>query len=350
MVPYKTDSFSPGVGVHERELHQATGLRNTQLNAVISTNLAGIFSATIIPAPADGAFPAVGMRGLAANWNAQLPVPMTPTVTLYPVPNPAALPNPVSFRLRVVGRDQFGNSIEEITPWITKTLTVTSLWCIFHLSKVFSVVDDMFVATKDFFVTPALSAIALGWSTNIDPTRGAAAAFAVTNYHGGANPWAILGSTVSNVDMLGTSANWGIGTPQLMQPFGPSMPYASPEILGATATLTRQRTTPTVINNTQRLPARGQRVVAGAAPTTGVCIGRSASGWQGTEHKLGFFSNDNWTTKIAGIDLGGSSLRASGTPTADVQVGEDDLQIAALLRTTIGTRRGANATRIYPNG
>jgi hypothetical protein len=116
--------------------------------------------------------------------------------------------------------------------------------------------------------------------------------------------------------------------------------------MGAVGTILRERNTPTALNTTARLPARLQ-LIAAAVPITGCAIGLSATGFQGTPHKFGFFSSNGWTGKISGINLGGSSTRAGTAPALILQLGEDELQISAMLRTTMGTRRGANATKAY---
>lgn len=351
MVQYQKTPMGVGVGLNEQNLHQSTGLRNAQLEVVLTTNVVGIVGPSTIganDAPSDfGTFPAVGLSAdVGSTWNSTMMVPMTPSLFLWPVPISAALPADVKFKVKARGKDQFGEAIEEVTPWLSTTLTTTSLFRVLTLSKVFAVVDEVYVATQGVSSLAGASKAAVGWHTMIDPTRAAAANIAFTGFHGG-GLWTILGSAGSNVDMMGTWANYGFGTTHLHTPYGPNVPFPSPEIMGAQGTVLRQKTTPTVINETAFLPARGQLVVAGAAPVTGVRIGGNLAGWQGSPHKFGFFSNDNWTTKIANIELGGSSLRASDVPTTDVMLGEDDMQFTALLHTWVSTARGTSPKKSY---
>jgi hypothetical protein len=357
MVQFKESFVPAGSGLTERQLHLATGLRNACLTPVISSNYAGIFSTNIgLIGTADssrhGAWPA-GLRLTASVWNPVLPVPMTPTMLFYVIPSTGApggaFPETVEVKVKVQGTDQFGCYQEEITPWVSKTMTTTSCWFGIHLSKVFSTVDQVYVMTNNITNLGNLSTCGMGWGTNIDPTMAGAATINVSTFD---TYWELFegGLVTSNLDMCGTAANWGVGTPFRVSPYGPSTPYPTPEILGATATILREKNTPTALNTTARLPVRGQLSVAGVAPTTGLCVGRSVAGWEGTPHKVGFFSNNAWTTKVAGINLGGSSTRASGVPTTDAQVGEDELMITVAMRTLIGTMRDSNPTRTYPLG
>ena len=65
---------------------------------------------------------------------------------------------------------------------------------------------------------------------------------------------------------------------------------------------------------------------------------------------MGWFSNDNWTTKIPGITLTGSSTRASDQPQSFNHIWEDVVRLNVTMRTTLGTQRGDNATSSYPRG
>lgn len=343
-----------GSGISERQLHLATGLRNQSLTPIISTNFAGIFNTGVgvigtAGGTRSGTWPA-GLRLAASAWNPVLPVPMTPTFTFYVVQGiGAGYPQTVEVKLRILGTDQFGCYQEEVTPWVTKVQTTTSQWFQIITSKVFSTIDQVYVMTSNVHSDLGFSLCGCGWGTNIDPLFVQAATFAAHSYDA---TWELVhgGAVATNLDMCGTAPNWGVGTPYRVSPHGPSNPYPTPEILGATGTLLREKNTPTALNTTARLPVRGQLSVAGVAPTTGLAVGRSVAGWQGTPHKIGFFSNDTWVTKIAGINLGGSSTRASGLPTTEGQVGEDELMLTVAMRTCIGTRRDSNPTRTYPNG
>jgi hypothetical protein len=405
MVRYNQTPSGGGVGLNEYNLHQASGLRNGCLNAVISSAFGGVVAAsetggfvgTVATRIGDvgstvmGTFPTLGLRSALTSWNGVLPVPMTPSLLLYVIPGPAgAIPATWRVRIRMTGLDQFGNAIEEITPWISKSVTTTSQWAIINMSKVFAIVNDAWVQTDNVWDNhPTFnSAAAIGWHTMVDPTKAQALALTVTAYSA---LWTLgnAGAVVTNLDFLGTAANWGIGTPLQVSPYGTDMPVPSPEIVGATVTLLRQKTTPTVLNTIARAlayrsPVAGQvattsgtatgtsattmtdsgaswtvnayagatitinsrtGVVAsntstvmtltaagwsGTTPSTGsytvearvlagVRLGQNVAGWQGTPHKIGFFSNDSWVSnKVSGVDLTGLSTRTleTGTSTA----------------------------------
>jgi len=350
MVLIDTNPNPPGPGVNERQLHEATGLRTKHLTATISTNISGIGGGTIGTAGgtgSDGTW-STGLRAASATWNSAMPVPMTPTIFVFGTPT--AIPGSITVRFRVRGYDQFGMPAIEVTPFVTKSVTTTSFFTALTLSRVFSFVEDVEVMTQG--VNVASSSVTIGWHTAIDPTGAAAAAFTLTPI-ASAFQTAItalnVAATVTNVDMANTWQNWGIGTPVRLAPYGKDNPFPTPEIMGAMGLLLRQKNMPTVLNIAARLPVRGQ-LASGVAPVTGVCVGRSLTGWQGDPHKFGFFSSDNWTTKISGITLTGSDTRASDVPTSTAQFGEDDMQFTAMIRTTDGTRRGEGRVYGYPNG
>lgn len=398
-------------GIQEENLHIATGLRNANLSAIISSNLGGICPSTAV-GTIDGSPGSTSLRAGATAWNGNLPVPMTPSLfcILVPLECYTGSHGAVTFRAHATGIDQFGNVIEEWTPWLTKTQTSTSQVILVTFSKVFAYVTDVVMHTSNV-TGPLVSTVSCGWHTCIDPT--AIQASALTDYTafwvlGGLGPT----TTASNLDTLGSWANWGVGTPIRMQPYGPSTPFPTPEVMGAMALIIRDRNTPAVINKAGRLAPQGQLVESGAAPTTGVCIGRSASGWQGCPHKFGFFSDDTWATKlnsvngtatasssttltnsgasfpsmvgwtvragssyatvssntatvitvsawvggtpsgtatysVTNLNLGGSSTYNGGIPTAGAGVGRDDIELSSLLRTTFNTQRGSNATKSY---
>lgn len=368
-----------GYGYREEQLHVATGLRNSSIHALISTDLAGIVNDIPIGSqtglartewggPQIAGTTYTSMRAAAAAaltpWNGHLPTPMTPTISI--IANSTGLVTVLSagsgtatmiVQFRVRGQDQFGCAIEEITPPITLSTkgyaigTDGDYFTLIHLSKVFSYVHDVEYlnygasdgTNGHLWVTSPPATFRMGWCTVIDPVPlGGSLATALIR------PLAAL--TVDTGTQVAGIENWGIGTPLRIAPYGPAIPFANPEYIGGTATILREKTTPTVLNTTVRVPGRGQ-TIAGSLPTAGFALGRSASGWQGTPHKLGFFSNDNWATnKISGIDLTGSSNRASDRPTSYAQLGEDELQIVASIRSSIGSRRGSNPTSSYPRG
>jgi hypothetical protein len=122
------------------------------------------------------------------------------------------------------------------------------------------------------------------------------------------------------------------------------MPYATPEILGGGhITILAESTTPTVLMTTQATPVDGR--------TSGkvyLAIGKSVSGWQGCMHKIGFESTDSWATPLSTVGLTGSSTRTTDIPVNFyAQFGEDILRLDVVVRTTLGTQRGSNATSVY---
>lgn len=513
MVRYNQTPSGGGVGLNEYNLHQATGLRNATLNAVIASSPWGTAAGGTLTtwgsiAPntdgtnitpignADGSrmgtWPTVSLRSAATPWNSILPIPMTPTLFFLAIPGPTAgiasapWPQTVEVRIRMIGRDQFGNAIEEITPWVSKTSSTTSQVAVINMSKVFSVVHDAWVMTDNVWDTAPTfsSSAAIGWHTCIDPTKAQAMAATIAVYQ---TFWLAQNAAaiVSNFDFCGTAANWGIGTPHMVTPYGQDMPVPTPEILGATMTLLRQKTTPTALNTVARVlsykgvvgglgpnasgtstgtaattltdsgagwitnayagftvttggrtgvvasntgtvltltaagwsgttPSSGQAYTIEAKVLAGIRLGQNVAGWQGTPHKIGFFSNDSWVAnKVSGIDLTGLSTRTietgtstataattltdggkswvtnayagwivssngkfatvtsntgtvltvpswtGGTPTSgqaytispnEGMLGEDEIMLSSLLRTTYGTRRQSGSERNYPNG
>lgn len=499
MVRYNQTPSGGGVGLNEYNLHQATGLRNANLNAVVSTSFGGVVNAADTIAGAFtvftrigntdgsvmGTWPTTSLKNWQTGWNGVMPVPMTPSVLLYVI-GFSGLPATWRVRIRMIGLDQFGNAIEEITPWVSKTSSTTSQVAVINMSKVFSVVHDAWVMTDNVWDTAPTfsSSAAIGWHTCIDPTKAQAMAATIAVYQ---TFWLAQNAAaiVSNFDFCGTAANWGIGTPHMVTPYGQDMPVPTPEILGATMTLLRQKTTPTALNTVARVlsykgvvgglgpnasgtstgtaattltdsgagwitnayagftvttggrtgvvasntgtvltltaagwsgttPSSGQAYTIEAKVLAGIRLGQNVAGWQGTPHKIGFFSNDSWVAnKVSGIDLTGLSTRTietgtstataattltdggkswvtnayagwivssngkfatvtsntgtvltvpswtGGTPTSgqaytispnEGMLGEDEIMLSSLLRTTYGTRRQSGSERNYPNG
>lgn len=384
-----------GVGLHERQLHQASGLRNTSLNAVISTDFSGICPLIGIGSAAgtgytDWGGPDYGAGRLASmktaltagygiTWTGHLPVPMTPTIYLVAfglaVPTFAASGTGEAtqvVRFRVRGIDQFGEPLEEITPPITLNIygrntaaggpsgTLAEVEYLFaiHLSKVFSYVADVEYMNYDAFLVgtgaqatwhlgygaPLGAYFSIGWSTVIDPPANGADTYCLIDPDGvSSGPGTFY---LSSVQVRGVD-NWGIGTPHRVAPYGKAIPFANPEITGAHFVLLRERTGPSVLNTVARAPVQNQRL-AGALPEAGITLGKSESGWQGDPHKLSVYSDDSWATKkIAGITLTGSSTRTGDYPAARAQIGEDELMVNVFLRTSLGTRRDSNPQKSY---
>lgn len=349
------DGKGMGYGVAEEQLHIATGLRNRTHQVAISTNFFGVTISTPIGTASGGVsgsgtnFWGTGLRAAGSVWNPILPVPMTPTVTVFH--ETSAIPGGLQFQLRLRGTDQFGNPIEDVSPLIGKTVSTTDYISSITMSKVFATVDEAWIWTVGVINTT--SVLGIGWSTIIDPLFSGLAPTSVPI----TNPAAFQARmTVLNAGATGTIwanqntyPNWGVGTPVRVQAFGPAQPFATPELIGGTGILLREKTTPTVINAVARFPGKNQPFTGGVASAVGLTFGQSVAGWRGTPHKIGFYSNDFWTTKL-GIGLGGSSTRAAGRPTTQAQVGEDELMLLFWLRTSIGSQRLSNTATSYPRG
>lgn len=354
---------TPGVagpGVREKDLHPSSGLRLVSINPTVSMNWYGVSAQINFGAlgAATDVTSWTSIRAYASIWSEHMPFPMTPFISFFIVPTDTTLPSTVSVKLRVKGMDQFGNAIEEVTPWITKVMDDEDYLFAIYLSKVFSAVYDVEYMSRGIDGDSAVpSRLAVGWACIIDPTRvestSAKLAYTTVLGFGGYDVvWNALGGSTTGstpLDLMGTEANWGFGIPLEVAPFGPAIPHAAPEVIGAYATILREKTTPTVVMAGYRLPVIGQSI-NGGLPVTGVVVGRSAPGWQGCMSKIGFASSDSWATKVLGMEFGGSSQRASDLPATAAQVGEDELLFNFLIRTTVGTARGANPTSTYALG
>lgn len=329
-VPYKQLPIPDGTGYREEQIHQASGLRVATVSCALTTNLAGIQALTAFQTPLGTpglgeplTQPTWASLKVAASWHGRLPTPMTPAITLITTVNTA--PGTMNIRFRARGYDQFGASIVETTPWLAIATTSTSFYKIIYLSMVFSFLEDLEVQVDDTLGTGEFS---VGWSAIIDPAKAEAATLSVS----------LAGAGASNTDVdIIAPTNWGIGTPLRIQPYGPSQPYAYPEILGASGALIGSSYGPTVLGT----PA----VFATASSTAdGVTLGQNASGWEGTPNKIGFVDSDENGSITADIELGGSSQSASQTPGTLAQLGADSLELCFTIRSTVGTRRGQRVT------
>jgi hypothetical protein len=348
MVRY-TETISPsGVGIREEQLHQGTGLRNASINVNLGVRASTflISGAAATAQPDSATF--VSIKG--ASWRGHLVYPMTPTL-FFAYQSAGTM----IIQFRVSGLDQFDNHVVEVTPIITMPSTAATN-VILHCSKVFRYVEN--VEYRSIGMTGmSISVTTLGV---IDPT----------GVEGAGNldyGFGLSGPT----KMIGSWANWGLGTPLRMEPYSTSLPASTQpnfaptrlqhqiEITGAAAIRLRESTTPTILNaqvNNGFLPIFGDT----SAGNTTIRIGQSAgifnSGgfitdrvWAGTPHKIGFVSSDSWTTGFSKA-FTGSSTRASGIPTTAAQLGEDDLQFIFSLRSALGTRRSGSPEPNYPRG
>lgn len=197
-----------GHGLREENAHPGSGLRVQSVTATfpiwslaqftggsridftpgqITTMNAGIFT-SILPA-------------LSSAWNGRLPVPMTPLMLCGLIKASGTL----HVQIRVSGYDQFGNHIAETTPMIEITgvnIGDHAFWI--NMSKVFSYVDNVELRGD----IELGSTIAPGWSNIVDVSG---IELASLNF---------FTAGASSVNTLGTAANWGIGTPLRISPYG----------------------------------------------------------------------------------------------------------------------------------
>ncbi|HET8784173.1 MAG TPA: hypothetical protein VFM38_00945 [Candidatus Limnocylindrales bacterium] len=321
-----------GVGVGERQVHAASGLRTASLTAMLTLNVNAITPAPVSIGTVGGTDPVLDWTSIKnpATWQPRLPVPITPLLYLFTLPAGAA--PPFSMRFRLTGYDQFGARKVEVTPWHEVAVwAVNNYAFMLTASQVFSYLDNVEYQCTRLDIT--LSRLSVGYHTMPDHTRLEASA--------GIDP----GNGATSFRTLGTFANWGLGIPMRVEPYGPDMPYRVPEILGATAVLLRNRTNPanTVRNVIARLPVFGDVGVG----NTGLAIGHNATGYRGEPHKIGFRSSDSWATKIPGIELGGSEGDADDIPDSLLEIGDDEILWSFQFRSTAGTLRQANPTNSY---
>jgi hypothetical protein len=350
MVRYQADFNPPGNGIREEQLHQGTGLRNAVIPAIIAVRPAVslISGAAVTLLTEQAAFTSIK----TSAWRGHLPVPMTPT--LFIGVNCAGA---CQLQFRVTGFDQFDNHIVETTPIITVPANANNQ-CFLHLSKVFRFVENV------EYKSNGLTALAVSVTISgiIDPTGVEGAGAGIDIGFGVAGP----------IRLIGTWANWGLGTPMRMAPYSTALPASTQpnfpptrlqhqwEVTGATATrLKNNGATAAILNsvvNSGYLPIFGDSSSgnttlrigqSGAAFSSGGYITDRA--WAGTPHKIGFVSSDAWATGFSKA-FTGSSTRASGVPTAADQVGEDDLEFIIALRSSLGTRRATNPESSYIRG
>jgi hypothetical protein len=347
-----------GVGVTERQIHTASGLRTACIQAALGWQPNSI-SQTIA---SDSVFGGTGgaavtdwtsLRVPGTTWNPRLPLPMTPTLTLF-AQAVNATPVTMTARFRLRGMGQFGETVEEVTPWLSWTWTTSTHCIIMNASRVFATLDSVeFQSTN---IDKAHSAVFIGWHCIIDPTGVEAA---TVDFTAVAAAWT-TGGVTSNIRFLGTYANWGLGTQLMLSPYGPDVPYRTPEILGGSAVMLRSRVTNsgapaiTLLAAAKILPVYQdvltQPPAAITRVATGLAVGKAAAGWQNTPSKVGFASTDAWTTKITGIDLRGSSSETGGVagiPDVYSELGDDEILFNINVRSTLGTQRGANPLSSY---
>jgi len=135
-----------------------------------------------------------------------------------------------------------------------------------------------------------------------------------------------------------TARNLGFGTPIRISPYGVASPVAHPEILGHIVGWNYRQT-------------EWAHIPPWTATVAGFSVGESNPGWQGTPHKIGLRSPDNWATdKIAGgigdFDVGGQVEGVASSPARH----DDALEFSLFVRSALGTRREANPQTAYPLG
>lgn len=238
---HSTDAIPPGIGVREENIHVGSGLRVKSCMVNLSKSAAFCSGGnTHGTTPGMAAIANTGVFASITNptsngvpWIGRLPVPMTPTIAMQH----AAQVTTVHLQFKLVGLDQFGNVIEEVTPVIEMSNLDTGAAgdSIFYItcSKVFSWIADISIRGDGIAGGAFGPTWAIGYTTIIDPgvptSRGIEGAAAMDPF----------GTGVSSVqNFLGTHKNWGIGTPCRVSPYGFD-PYAATP---ATSTLTSSGT------------------------------------------------------------------------------------------------------------
>lgn len=326
---YDESPVPSGQGIREEGVHVGSGLRLASAVCPIGTSLSGISNEALTIAWGAGGGAAVNAWTSikTVNWLGFLPIPVTPCINI--------LVAPATFfaRFRITGFDQFDNHIVEVTPTVTAVSGASTYAFLLVCSKVFRYVENVeYMSTA---VDNSLSRIEVGWTSIVDP-RGVEASSID------------FGFGVTSTRMLNTWQNWGFATPLRVSPWGIAVP-ATPAVnlqarrIAHAAELQGgvcSRLVPSLAF--QALTVFGQN----GASNTALRLGTSLAGWQGTPHKVGFVSSDNWTTNFTNF-FTGSATRAGGTPTSTAQFGEDRLQYVCGVRSALGTRRNSNPESSY---
>lgn len=322
---YDSGAQAPGIGYREEQIHPASGLRIAHCGGVLGTNLAGIqalrtFEAFITDGGANLASSATWQSlKTAATWKGRLPIPMTPAINIIATVSDGS--GTALVRFRATGFDQFGTKIVEVTPWLSLVTTSVAFYQIIYLSKVFSFLDDLEFMADDLLGT---GQVGVGWTAMPSTTKAEAATISVS----------LAGAGASNTSVIiQGDANWGIGTPLRIEPYGADQPFAKPEVMGAGGALLYSSYGPTVIGTPAKFPLSTSAV-------DGIALGQNASTWQGCPHKIGFSFTQGDSFDI---ELGGSSQSASQVPATLAQLGADTLELCFSIRSTVGTRRGQRA-------
>jgi hypothetical protein len=331
---YNSGTGNPaGVGYREEQIHTASGLRTAGLNAVIGTSLAGIqalrtfndIDGAVLGAQAFSTWTSIKS---AATWKGRLPFPMTPSINIVANTFGGGAGSYI-IRFRAKGYDQFGASIVEITPFTTVVTSDSAFFAVFTLSKVFSFIEDIEIICPDILGEGEIS---VGWHAIPNETLANTATISVS-----------LDGTPTNTSVqFKNNANWGLGTPLRIAPYGAGQPFAYPEVMAASAVLLYSSYGPTVIGSAALL------VPFVDATTDGWVLGQNVSGWEGTPHKIGFsIEND---PPVFALELGGSSQSSSQVPGTLAQLGADTIEFCFSIRSTVGTRRGSRATPVVFSG
>ena len=126
-MPHQLRPLDSNSGISEPQLHPHTGLRIGHYRQLITGHIDQLVSAR--PVPAAAAFTAVTVG------NSRPSVPMTLTARVV-----QGAPAPATIRLRVKGRDQYGQPQIETTPQVSLVAKTNNY---IYLSKVFSHVDSV---------------------------------------------------------------------------------------------------------------------------------------------------------------------------------------------------------------
>lgn len=296
-----------GLGIDERQIHIASGLRTASMSGMCVTDADAIV---------DNATPANQTSWTALTLvsnSARLPVPCTPVITITHG-NASPTAHVAQFRFR--GYDQFGVAIQEILPQITTGPTDQNDLSLQVCSKVFAYVTEVAYLLSGFQT-----------STTFD-----------VGYQFIWNQVAYAAEDGGDSEIFG-GANMGIGLPLRVSPYGPNLgatldpntdtSITDPEILSFV-----------MINhtNSDAIVVVPSRAATTATTDEGFQVGISASGYEGCAHKIGI------ELDATGAGNGTFPTTAAGT---DDLAHADTVSFYLNMRSSIGTGRRSGVRSSY---